>query len=432
MTSTISDSTIHEVAAGKVEAVATDETIFQRSFCVPITRDDSTDEATPSTTVSECSDIPEDEEPEARADEDATTAQPSDDDGSGSSSSRSNSSSNSSSGRCARKGRGDGGEVPVGSGGTGTKSVPEVEPRIPGGDKVQLADDSAHPGLGETTDEPSGAHPEQLCPGLYPPGADFIYEEDLDEVERIFDASRGSCDAAIHGPVRPPPGLTSDTEDEDDRGIEVAAWTCELESTSQETLFVLDWDDTMLPSSWIQRQGLRLDEGSEIADWQQELLSEVAVAAAGLLRMTKERGTVVLVTNAERGWIELSCRKFMPELMPCIEGVRIVSARTSYEGPFCVGPLDWKVRAFEAEVARIWRVADSRRTKNIHSIGDGVHEREALLLATQGLVNCLSKSLKFVERPDIGQLLRQHELIAEHLGRIVQHDGDLDVCISCP
>jgi len=409
--------------AGVGAAVAAEAMIFRRNVCVQGTEEDSSDEATPSTTVSECSERPEQEGPEPSVAEDATAAHPLNADSSSSSCSCS-------SGHGAQSSRSGGHEARARGGRTHAESAKEVKARMPEnitGDKdtdidnVGAVGDDAEPSQRKAMDDHA---PQQLGPGLYPSDEDFLYEEDLDEVERLLNVDSGCLDPSNIDVLRPPLESTSDTDD--------ATPSIGLVSTPRETLFVLDWDDTILPSSWIQRQGLRLDEGSELADWQQELLSEVAMAAAGLLRMTKERGTVVLVTNAERGWIELSCRKFMPELMPCIEGVRIVSARTSYEGPFCVGPLDWKVRAFEAEVARIWRVADSRRTKNIHSIGDGVHEREALLLATQGLVNCLSKSLKFVERPDIGQLLRQHELIAEHLGRIVQHDGDLDVCISCP
>lgn len=44
--------------------------------------------------------------------------------------------------------------------------------------------------------------------------------------------------------------------------------------------------------------------------------------------------------------------KFIPALLPIIEQVKIVSARTSYESPSCPSPLDWKVQAFEAEIVR--------------------------------------------------------------------------------
>lgn len=76
------------------------------------------------------------------------------------------------------------------------------------------------------------------------------------------------------------------------------------------------------------RQGLRLDSASVPSAWHMERLGEAAHAAAETLRTAKQLGTVVLLTNAERGWIELSCQKFAPALLPIIENVKIVSART--------------------------------------------------------------------------------------------------------
>jgi len=199
-------------------------------------------------------------------------------------------------------------------------------------------------------------------------------------------------------------------------------------------LFIFDWDDTVLPSTWVQQQGLRLDDKSVLSDWQRSELAKAAEVAVETLRLAKQHGTVVLVTNAERGWIELSCTKFVPALLPTIENVKIVSARTSYEGPTCPNPLDWKVRAFETEIGNACGVStlkDPSKRKNIFSLGDSVHEREALLRATTELPSCRSKSIKFVERPDIGQICKQHALIANHFEQIVHLDDDLDLCINC-
>jgi len=204
--------------------------------------------------------------------------------------------------------------------------------------------------------------------------------------------------------------------------------------TAEETLFIFDWDDTVLPSSWIQGQGLRLDEGSSVNARQRERLAEVARLAAETLRLAKQHGTVVLVTNAERGWIELSCLKFLPTLYPSLENVRIVSARTTYECRRNSSPLDWKLRAFESEINRVYGfetlLAASRR-KNVLSLGDSVHEREALYTATSSLPNCCAKSLKFYERPDIAQICKQHSLVTSCFEQIVHHDGNLDLCIRC-
>lgn len=199
-------------------------------------------------------------------------------------------------------------------------------------------------------------------------------------------------------------------------------------------MFVFDWDDTVLPSSWVQSQGLRLDAGLLSGD-QVAQLAEVSNAVTRTLCAAKRHGTVVLVTNAERGWIELSCQKFLPTVCPTLENVRIVSARTSYEGPSCATPLDWKLNAFDREINGHFTRAvmgDKSRRKNVFSLGDSVHEREALLRAAAPASNCRSKSLKFVERPSVAQLCKQHELIAGSFEQMVHHDGNLDLCIRCP
>lgn len=203
----------------------------------------------------------------------------------------------------------------------------------------------------------------------------------------------------------------------------------------EETMFIFDWDDTVLPSSWVQGQGLRLDNASAVSEKQAAQLAEVAKVAACTLRVAKRHGTVVLVTNAERGWIELSCQKFLPTLCPSLENVRIVSARTTYEGSVGASPLDWKLSAFDVEINRHFLnggMADKYRRKNIFSLGDSIHEREALLRASSNSPNCRSKSLKFVERPDIGQLLKQHELIVSSFEQMIHYDGTLDLCLRCP
>jgi len=203
---------------------------------------------------------------------------------------------------------------------------------------------------------------------------------------------------------------------------------------AEETFLIFDWDDTVLPSSWVQGQGLRLDAESQVSEWQREQLAEVAQAAGETLRIAKQLGTVVIVTNAERGWIELSCQKFMPTLYPSLESLKLLSARTTYESPELASPLDWKLCAFDAEIRQVFGaevIVKPERRKNVLSFGDSVHEREALLRTTAKLPNCRSKSLKFVERPDIGQICKQHSLVTSCFDHIVHHDGNLDLCIRC-
>jgi len=214
----------------------------------------------------------------------------------------------------------------------------------------------------------------------------------------------------------------ADTESEEEYGHRFAP---------DETVLIFDWDDTMLPSSWVQEKGLRLDNEVPLPPEHQRELAVLSRHVTETLRLAKQLGTVVLVTNAERGWIELSCQRFLPALGPSLESVKMLSARSEYERPDLPSPFEWKLRAFGSEIGRNFASdVGGCRKKNILSLGDSAHEREAVLRVTACMPNCRTKSLKFVERPSIDQLCRQHQLIANCFRRIVHHDGNLDLCIS--
>jgi len=154
---------------------------------------------------------------------------------------------------------------------------------------------------------------------------------------------------------------------------------------------------------------------------------------AETFRAAKRYGTVVIVTNAERGWIELTVQKFLPMLAPLLESIKIISARTTYESQNCRSPLEWKVRTFDEEILRFFGKAalDSElKVKNIISFGDGQHERQALMRTTQSLPSCRAKVLKFIERPLVSEILRQHRQIQGAFEWLVQCDATLDIDMS--
>jgi len=196
----------------------------------------------------------------------------------------------------------------------------------------------------------------------------------------------------------------------------------------EETVLIFDWDDTVHPSSWVQEQGLRLDLESMPTALQWEQLDELARLASSTLSLAKQFGTVVLVTNAERGWIEMSCAKFLPSLAPMLESVKLLSARSEYERLHLTSPFEWKLRAFDAEIGRVLG-PDPQRRRNVLSFGDSSHEREAVIHATVNMPNCRTKALKFLDRPGVQQLHRQHQLVAQCIHRLVHHDGNLDLCL---
>lgn len=292
--------------------------------------------------------------------------------------------------------------------------------------QTNSCNDESDESTDESTSADEGNEPvRQLGPGLF----------EKSEQELEFETETDDEDS--HGvpglwPVQQAAGSPECAEEAESCAGEEAQQ--ETRFFREETLIIFDWDDTVLPSSWVKNHGLRLDDGSRVEAWQREHLGQVARAAAQTLRAAKQLGTVVLITNAERGWIELSCNKFLPTLLPILEDIKLVSARTTYEGPEITSPVDWKVHAFKNEIDRFYARETSlgaQRRKNVLSLGDSIHEREALMRATAPMQDCRSKSVKFKEMPDVPEILKQHSLVASCFEQIVHHDANLDMCIRC-
>jgi hypothetical protein len=50
-----------------------------------------------------------------------------------------------------------------------------------------------------------------------------------------------------------------------------------------------------------------------------------------MLEVSVQFGKTYIITNAAEGWVEFSCRKFMPAVLPILSKVIIISARAKYE-----------------------------------------------------------------------------------------------------
>ena len=83
------------------------------------------------------------------------------------------------------------------------------------------------------------------------------------------------------------------------------------------TTIIFDWDDTLLPSSWLSVKGLRLDYPAQLP---QDVLDELEThqeSVCAVLTKAIQCGTVVIITNAETGWVQLSAQRFVSGCFCC-------------------------------------------------------------------------------------------------------------------
>lgn len=194
------------------------------------------------------------------------------------------------------------------------------------------------------------------------------------------------------------------------------------------TVIFLDWDDTLLCSSYLSGEGIRLDTEIGHNDDLLRALEDFETHVIAVLELALTFGDVKIVTNAENGWVELSAKKFLPNVVPLLEKICVISARSTFEKQFPDSPLQWKLNVFQQQLESIG-VENLPKIKSVLSFGDSYVEREAILKVTKFL-DCKTKSIKFAERPSIEQLKKQLELITNCFEDIVSHQDNLDLCMS--
>lgn len=197
------------------------------------------------------------------------------------------------------------------------------------------------------------------------------------------------------------------------------------------TLFLIDYDDTILASNWLAARSLRLDSKHIPVDVKKEL-QVLEKNAVDLLSRTIDLGKVALVTNAEAGWIELSARKFLPALVPLLSKMRILSARTTYEKQFPKQTQLWKNAAYDQVFSEAFeKVAfDFQGIFNVISLGDSLYERSALLQLAKKSNKILGKSVKLIERPSVEQLQSQLVILVSNLDTITLSLEPIDLMLT--
>jgi len=263
---------------------------------------------------------------------------------------------------------------------------------------------------------------------------------------------------------------------------------CCQSTKPEQTLIFFDWDDTLCPSRWIQDQGLlrSFSQTREVVDDEgRDLLKRLEQIAVKLLTAAMKLGKVVIVTNAQKPWVEESCKKFLPGLMPLIDKIPVRYARGVHEAAvslqkvkelaacvvnaelklsgfdildpkfslkscfvaaweqlsdslatpqksaldWSIAPRQWKETAFSQELC-----VENKHFSNAISIGDAVYECDALHNVVSDLSTkqhpCLAKTAKLIDGPSIPELIQQLSVVHSRIAEIVQHDGNVDIEID--
>jgi hypothetical protein len=187
------------------------------------------------------------------------------------------------------------------------------------------------------------------------------------------------------------------------------------------TLIILDWDDTLFPTTWITSNEINLKNNIDTDKFKGYFL-QVDIDLYNLLTRLQQCGTVIIVTNALLPWIKLSST-ILPKTSKILNQIKIISARGDYQSR-STNPMDWKKLAFESIVQEM-----GKKINNIISVGDAEYEYNALisLFDSNSKSYKLLKSVKFIKYPTKEVLIDQIRVLERASVKIVTTKTHLDI-----
>lgn len=188
-----------------------------------------------------------------------------------------------------------------------------------------------------------------------------------------------------------------------------------------QSVIIFDWDDTLLCTSWLTRR-----KGSPMSPAVEECLQKLAEDVQNILTAAMQMGQTFIITNAMEGWVEHSAAKWMPQLLPTLRKVRVISARDRYEPQYPTEVDMWKKEAFLA----VQRQLDSTKVTNLIALGDSDFEMKAAHVMGKQFEHALLKTVKFRTMPTPAEMVKQVELVSQNFSKIVSTVRNIKIVLE--
>lgn len=218
-------------------------------------------------------------------------------------------------------------------------------------------------------------------------------------------------------------------------------------------VILLDWDDTLCPTTWLKEDCA--------VDWREPLdqvlkpgrRRDIILGLLGahiarvheFMLASSKIGHIVIVTLAEKSWVDVSIRNWMPTLEQTLRDCKV---EIVYAQDFLS---DDDTAFFDKQDENVWIEAKSRAMQwalrkleqpwnNCVSIGDSWYEIDGMVHAREALVKsgvffagqCHTSTLKLMEGPTVQELTAELQVAQTWLPYMANRTADFDGEIGSP
>jgi hypothetical protein len=201
-------------------------------------------------------------------------------------------------------------------------------------------------------------------------------------------------------------------------------WNPGQKPKTHNNLFIFDWDDTLLPTSFLNKEEIINNE--DLPEEYIELFSILEESVLNILNLSLKKGDVYIITNSSIGWVQFSAEKYYPKLKSIINKINIISARNEYEDSYPGEAKLWKQKAF----LNLKNKINLNLATNIICVGDSIFELEAGKILASKINNSFIKTIKLKQNPCPEDLVKQLDLIGNKFNYIYSQIRNISIKID--
>ena len=101
-------------------------------------------------------------------------------------------------------------------------------------------------------------------------------------------------------------------------------WNPSMKPKQHNSLIIFDWDDTLLPTTFLTSNGGPLED-IKLSDSDFQRMKEIENHVYLILKESIEKGDVYIITNAGENWVQFSSSIFYPNISELLKKIKIIS-----------------------------------------------------------------------------------------------------------
>ena len=176
-----------------------------------------------------------------------------------------------------------------------------------------------------------------------------------------------------------------------------------------ETLFLLDWDDTLMCTSFITKKKLSLTETES------KIVERLGVLVSAFLAKCKKLGTVIIITNSKESWVKKTAFDYMKISEQILKDIYIISNRDIFANQD-VSKKDWKKIVFVELLEKY-----GKKIKNLICASDFPEDIEIFkdISKQHAKKNINICTVKFKYNPSIIVMIKEIQTMTKNINELI-------------